>query len=519
MALQWLSLIGAIWLQSINGTNSNFPSYSSELKKLLSISQLQLNNLAFASDAGKLLGWISGIAAAHLPLWLVLLIGSFLGLIGYGLQFLCFTNQISSVSYWHIFLLTVLAGNSICWINTVCYIIAIKNFPYDRQIAVGISTSYVGLSAKIYTDLVDVTSTSHFDRAKMFLFMNSLLPLMVCFVAAPLVKDVSVVKTRVLGRGFFILFFITILTGFFAVVSSLGYGILRFLSPFMKLVGISVFFLLPLVIPLVEKVVEKVQHKCLIRVHDDEGFNNKSVLSIENGEKLDDEVNNNNNNNNNRGDFLEHRVKEEIGPKVMLRRVEFWLYFFVYFFGATLGLVYLNNLGQIAESRGCSRTSSLVSLSSAFSFFGRLLPSLHDYFFSRSKFTVSRSAAMGLMMVPMCGAFFLLINEKNMSLYISTAVIGICTGAITSISVPTTIELFGTKNFGVNHNILVSNIPIGSFMFGDFAALLYKRGRISGEENCMGYQCYQTSFIIWGSLCALGTLLAFLLHARTKKLY
>ncbi|KAL3649192.1 hypothetical protein CASFOL_005595 [Castilleja foliolosa] len=155
MALQWLSLVATIWLQSINGTNSNFPAYSSHLKKILSISQLQLNNLASASDAGKLLGWISGVAARHLSLRLVLLIGSILGLVGYGVQYLFLAGHINSLSYWHVFLLTVLAGNSICWINTVCYILVIKNFPLDQQIAVGLSTSYVGLSAKIYTALVD----------------------------------------------------------------------------------------------------------------------------------------------------------------------------------------------------------------------------------------------------------------------------------------------------------------------------------------------------------------------------
>ncbi|KAJ6297571.1 hypothetical protein OIU78_023184 [Salix suchowensis] len=154
-ALQWLSLVVIIWLQSVNGTNTNFPAYSPELKELLSMSQVELNNLAFASDAGKLFGFFSGIAALYLPLWLVLLIGSTLGLVGYGLQYLFITHQISSLSYAHIFLLTVLAGNSICWINTVCYVVIIQNFPSDRQVSVGLTTSYQGLSAKIYTVLVD----------------------------------------------------------------------------------------------------------------------------------------------------------------------------------------------------------------------------------------------------------------------------------------------------------------------------------------------------------------------------
>ncbi|KAL0434804.1 UNVERIFIED_CONTAM: protein NUCLEAR FUSION defective [Sesamum radiatum] len=367
MALQWLTLIATIWLQSINGSNSNFPAYSSDLKKLLSISQLQLNNLAFASDAGKLLGWISGLAAVHLPLWLVLMIGSFLGLVGYGVQFLFLANHLFSLSYWHVFLLTVLSGNSICWINTVCYVLAIKNFPYDRHFAIGISTSYVGLSAKIYTDIVDVVSaTSPTERAKAFLFLNAVLPLFICIASAPLARNIAdAQKSRKLAGGFFTLFMITIVTGFFAVISSftsLG-------SRVLPLVGMAVLLLSPLMTPLAEKLGEKLKKRCLIRVCD-EGFGSSTDLSrVESGETKDQE-------------FC-GVGGEEIGAMLMVRRVEFWLYFFVYLFGATLGLVYLNNLGQIAESRGCLRISSLVSVASAFGFFGRLLPCLLDYFVSR----------------------------------------------------------------------------------------------------------------------------------------
>lgn len=128
---------------------------------------------------------------------------------------------------------------------------------------------------------------------------------------------------------------------------------------------------------------------------------------------------------------------------------------------------------------------------------------------------------MGVMMAPMCGAFFLLLSRRDSSLYVGTAIIGISTGAIISVSVSTTAELFGTKNFGVNHNIVVCNIPIGSFLFGDFAAFLYNKARKQDSRKgniCMGINCYETTFILWGSLCVLGTLLAFILHLQTKKL-
>lgn len=132
---------------------------------------------------------------------------------------------------------------------------------------------------------------------------------------------------------------------------------------------------------------------------------------------------------------------------------------------------------------------------------------------------VARPATIAGLMAPMVGAYFLLLSPAMVALYTSTAVIGICTGAITSIAVATTTELFGTKNFSVNHNIVVANIPIGSFVFGYAAALLYRRHSSGGAEKCMGTECYGTTFVIWGCLCLLGTVLALVLYARTRKFY
>ncbi|KAL6275540.1 hypothetical protein ACE6H2_019141 [Prunus campanulata] len=542
-ALQWLSLVGIIWLQSINGTNTNFPAYSSQLKNVLSMSQIQLNNLAFASDAGKLLGWFSGIAAIYLPLWLVLLIGSLLGLIGYGIQFLFITNQIPSPSYWQIFLLTVLAGNSICWINTVCYVVSIRNFPCHQQIAVGITTSYQGLSAKIYTDIVGAAfSSSPQRKAQAYLLLNALLPLGVGVVVAPLVRDIGVMGgPRNMEAGFISMFLITIATGIYAVISSLG-SISSGLSPLKNAIGTGVFLLAPLVIPIVEKMRENLSKKWNLnrerRVYSftmeekNNGIGSLEIGAVKEGEELDGTMEEKNNGIGsleigavNEGEELDGRqvhepcVREEIGVKLMVTRPDFWLYFFVYFFSATLGLVFLNNLGQIAESRGSSRTSSLVSLSSSFGFFGRLMPSLLDYLFSRSKYTISRPGLIVALVAPIGGAFFLLLNPASFSLFICTAIIGVCTGAITSIAVSITTELFGTKNFSVNHNVVVANISIGSFVFGYLSAIFYRKEGNQEDGKCMGMACYRNTFVIWGSLCFIGTGLALVLFARTRKFY
>lgn len=71
---------------------------------------------------------------------------------------------------------------------------------------------------------------------------------------------------------------------------------------------------------------------------------------------------------------------EEHPASVVVRRLDFWLYYVAYFCGGTIGLVYSNNLGQIAQSLGLSSdVSTIVTLYSSFSFFGRLLSAGPDY--------------------------------------------------------------------------------------------------------------------------------------------
>jgi hypothetical protein len=99
---RWACFIAAIWLQSINGTNFDFSDYSSDLKKIMGMNQLQLNSLAVASDLGKIMGWVSGLACAFLPTWAVLGIGMSLGMVGYGVQWLVLSEIIHPLDYWQV---------------------------------------------------------------------------------------------------------------------------------------------------------------------------------------------------------------------------------------------------------------------------------------------------------------------------------------------------------------------------------------------------------------------------------
>jgi len=96
---KWVVLIATIWIQAFTGTNFDFSSYSSEMKSVLDITQLQLNSLSVASDMGKAFGWCSGVTLMYFPLWVVLIMSAFLGLLGYGFQWLVIQRLVTLPYY------------------------------------------------------------------------------------------------------------------------------------------------------------------------------------------------------------------------------------------------------------------------------------------------------------------------------------------------------------------------------------------------------------------------------------
>ena len=92
---KWMILVATIWIQAFTGTNFDFSAYSSELKTVLGVSQVQLNYLATASDLGKLFGWSSGLALMYMPLWVVMFMSAFMGFFAYGLQWLVIRSIIT----------------------------------------------------------------------------------------------------------------------------------------------------------------------------------------------------------------------------------------------------------------------------------------------------------------------------------------------------------------------------------------------------------------------------------------
>ncbi|CAL5340480.1 unnamed protein product [Camellia sinensis] len=543
---KWMILVASTWIQAFTGTNFDFSSYSSDLKSVLGISQLQLNYLSVASDMGKAFGWCSGVSLLYFPLWVVLFIAAFIGLIGYGFQWLVIQRLIT-LPYFLVFVLCLLAGCSICWFNTVCYVLCIRNFSANRPLALALSISYNGVSAALYNLIANAINSS---EDTLYLLLNALVPLITSVAAlTPLLRQppIQSLPADAVSRDSLIFIYLNIL----AVFTGLYLLLLNSLSSnaiTARILLAGAIFLL--VIPLGTPGIIYARDWARRTIHSSfrfEGsrFNLVDVDDLElhkeligSGTSSADGTTFNGNNalglREKRGccfDLIEKDqltvLGEEHPAKWVVRRRDFWLYYLAYFCGGTIGLVYSNNLGQISQSLGySSQTSSIVTLYSACSFFGRLFSAAPD--FLRDKVYFARTGWFMLALVPTPIAFLLLsLSGSKTALVAATAMIGLSSGFVFAAAVSITSELFGPNSAGVNHNILITNIPLGSILYGLVAALVYDANIDSSNQVvlmgesmvCMGRECYFDTFVLWGCMSLLGLASSFLLFLRTKHAY
>ncbi|KAM0898038.1 hypothetical protein ACQ4PT_022133 [Festuca glaucescens] len=534
---RWSALVATVWIQAVTGTNFDFSAYSSALKSSLGVSQQCLNYLATASDLGKAFGWSSGLALLYMPLPAVLLLSAALGLAAYVVQYCVLLSSSPSppaIPYPVVFLACLVAGCSICWFNTVCFVVCTRSFSASsRPLALSLSTSFNGLSAAFYTLFANALAPY---TASVYLLLNAILPLAISLLALPVIllcrqQDHHNLHSKPehderVFLGFYILAVVTgvylVILGSFTSTSSTAWVVLS---------GAMALLALPLIIPAAsccsdvdihgpEDPAMKLNHddpqKPLL-ISNDQYQSEYQLQGCCYGTILE------------KGRVLV--LGEEHSAKRLLQCVDFWLYYTAYFCGATVGLVYSNNLGQIAQSlHRQSELTMLLAVYSSCSFFGRLLSALPEFLYRKVSF--ARTGWLAAALVPMPMAFFLLWNsEGENTLVAGTALIGLSSGFIFAAAVSVTAELFGPNSIGMNHNILITNIPLGSLLYGQIAALVYDTnglrkmvhdngtGRVEAMIVCMGARCYSTTFLVWGCITLLGLASSIALFFRTRQAY
>lgn len=511
---RWTVLVAAIWIQAFTGTNFDFSAYSSDMKSSMGVSQSRLNYMAVASDLGKALGWSSGFAVSYFPLSSVLFSAAAMGLLGYGVQWLSIAADVIDLPYSLVLVCCSLAGLSICWFNTVCFVLCVRHFESNHSLALSLVVSFNGISAALYTLGHEVISGKSSASSDVYLLLNSLIPLFVSLLALwPVLTfpHSSATRTHDETRIFIVFNVLALVTCFYLLLPSSDTYLAS--SPRWHFLGAICLLLFPLCVPFLDYILHSRFHRhssgySVVNIEEPRilkrvGLDHEEIKSLDKVGRLGDE--------------------HSLG--MLVRSLEFWLYYIAYFCGGTIGLVYSNNLGQIAQSLGqsSSNAKSLVTLFSAFSFLGRLLSSAPD--FTRKKlYYLTRTGWFTISLLPTPLAFFILTySSKTAPLQVATALIGLSSGFVFAAAVSVTSDLFGRNSVGVNQNILITNIPIGSLVYGYVAGSVYDKHAtpsvVSDTVVCVGRRCYFATFLFWGCLSVVGLVCSLILFIRTRPVY
>ncbi|VAI20467.1 unnamed protein product [Triticum turgidum subsp. durum] len=216
------------------------------------------------------------------------------------------------------------------------------------------------------------------------------------------------------------------------------------------------------------------------------------------------------------------RLGEEHTIAEALWSVDFWVLFSSFLMGVGTGLAVMNNLGQMGVAMGYTDVSIFVSMTSIWGFFGRLASGTISEHFIKTR-ALPRPVWNAASQVLMCAGYVVMAFGMPGSLFVGSVVVGVCYGVRLAVTVPTASELFGLKYYGLIYNILILNLPLGSFLFsGLLAGLLYdaEATKVPGGGNtCSGAHCYRLVFVVMAAACVVGFGLDVLLSLRTRRVY
>ncbi|KAM3259337.1 hypothetical protein ACQJBY_050874 [Aegilops geniculata] len=515
---RWLGLVAAVWVQCISGNNYTFSNYSDSIKTLMGLTQLQLNGLSVAKDVGKAFGLLAGLASDRLPTWLLLAIGSLEGFLGYGAQWLVVSRTVSPLPYWQMCVCLCLGGNSTTWMNTAVLVTCIRNFRGSRGPVSGVLKGYVGLSTAIFTD---VCSALFADDPASFLVMLAVVPAAVCAVAMVFLREGRVATADSGGdeadaRGFAAISTLAVAIALYLLAADLtGVGGGGGLVSTVFVAVLMVLLAAPAAVPAYVGWTSWMKSRKAANA-DAEGAAAPLLLDSKEASEATAEAN---------GEASEARgprLGEEHTIAEALWSVDFWVLFSSFLMGVGTGLAVMNNLGQMGVAMGYTDVSLFVSMTSIWGFFGRLASGTISEHFIKTR-ALPRPVWNAASQVLMCAGYVVMAFGMPGSLFVGSVVVGVCYGVRLAVTVPTASELFGLKYYGLIYNILILNLPLGSFLFsGLLAGLLYdaEATKVPGGGNtCSGAHCYRLVFVVMAAACVVGFGLDVLLSLRTRRVY
>ncbi|CAL5224648.1 g7366 [Coccomyxa viridis] len=558
---RWVTLSASALLQCSAGVSYCFSIYSSQLKDALGYSQAEIQGLASPLVALLVVGWLPGFvydslrSHKHVGPRVVLLIGLAEHVCGYlGLWLVASGRAV--LPYWGMVGLTVMAFNGSNWIDTACIATNVHNFPGDRGSVVGVLKALVGMSASIFTTIY---VAGFRPEALSFLLFSAVGPAVLGLLALPFLDAQTGSETvtedgNCKGRRFGAAFCVVIMLALYQLGTSGLMGVQDGMPAGVRgaLLGGLAALLLPLLFlwPRSGGLLIQESHKgCCDEEeafqHPGEGQDHQgqvdgavwvhisSSATAEKGaagiqEPLLASCQDLQPSQGLERDCSRNAESATAPPALTVREccasLNFWLLFATFGTGTGLGLMFVNNLGQLVESLGGMPDGQdvLVSLFSIFSAAGRLAcGSFPEFLWHR--YNVPRTAFLVGVTGLTAGVCLISAASSLQLLWLAAPLAGFAFGCHWSLMPPLASELFGMRRFATLYCLLQFATTFGTYAFATrLAGGVYElHGRWHGDEGkqCYGADCYRSTFIVGACAEGAAMLLAIALYLRTRNLY
>ncbi|RKP25109.1 major facilitator superfamily domain-containing protein [Syncephalis pseudoplumigaleata] len=216
----------------------------------------------------------------------------------------------------------------------------------------------------------------------------------------------------------------------------------------------------------------------------------------------------------------------------ILHDVDFWLFWSAVCMAVGVDLMFVNNLGHVAEqlqqvislyqgglpaTAGVDQTqlalnTSLMLNSIAGCVSGLVVGYASDW--CRQRFSTDRmffftSAAL----LQTCCLLAMTQIDGIIPFYVVSALSGVSSGMVFTIITVIVSDYWGTEHCGRNVGLLGWAIALGSQLFGSIFGAIFD-ARQDRPNGCTGRMCYRDGFFVAAIGCALGVVLSVVIHRR-----
>ncbi|KAL6894481.1 hypothetical protein ACP4OV_008579 [Aristida adscensionis] len=531
---RWFMFFASILIMAAAGGTYIFGIYSKAIKTSLGYDQQTLNTLSFFKDVGANVGILPGLINEVTPPWVVLACGAGMNLAGYLMIYLSVSGRTARPPVWLMCLYIAIGANSQSFANTGALVTAVKNFPEERGVVLGLLKGFVGLSGAIFTQIYRAIYGADNDGAELVLLM-AWLPAAISLIFIPTIRimprPAAAAAPAASGerRAFFYFLYASIVLAFYLLVMNVVELEVRGFPKPAYYVTATVLLLL-IFFPLV--IVVKQELKTYL--HPPPPPPPSSIIvSIAADEKTPPELENSSSASCLENVFRPPARGEDYTILQALFSVDMLVLFVATICGVGGTLTAIDNMGQIGQSLGYPpRTiSTFVSLVSIWNYAGRVVAGFaSEYVLARYK--VPRPLALTAVLLVACVGHALIAFGVGNGLYAASVILGFCFGAQWPLLFAIISEVFGLKYYSTLYNFGAVASPVGSYILNvRVAGRMYDREarrqaaaaaggrRGGGDLTCAGVECFKEAFLIITGVTLLGALVSLVLAWRTRRFY